>query len=604
MKQHHIIWLFVFCAVFLVAVASGPAGRAGDDDEITLVDGQRIRGKIIEETVDKIILRTKSGLVTEFALDEVEDIKYSYSFERDFKKRFKKAKKAEDYYKLAKWCQERRHADEALKCLKKTIEEDPNHHKARRELGYIRYGDNWYTENEFYTNIRGMVRYKGKWVKPEDKEAFEQGLKKTEKGWVHESDEAGSVTGDKRENSPGGKVIAERTHRPAPKKRTTPPTAPKSKPKTTPKPKEPKPEKDSPLKKKPGTLFGPKKKKEKKRQKIDYSMYEDHEGFKPWSEAATLPTAHFIIKSNVSKKYMKYYGRMMEAFYKRFRRIFGIQRDFRGLKIKIYGTHQEFMQYERKGGGVGGYFSPGRGVTVYHGRFGGTGTTQTVLTHEGTHYFQSLIFGGSGMFRLPIWLLEGMAVFFEASEYVDGEFIIGVIPQDRLAVLQRGFLSGSYIKFDQLLNTRQGAFRGYHYAHAWAIVYYFLYSSKKNRSKFDAYLQSCKRGRGSTRDFFQACGISDVNVFEKDVIDLITRIHADMKPKDVGEMYKKIQQAKKNGEPLPPQARPGIRKRSKDGGYVDPSGGIGGGQDQDKDKEKEKEKEKEPEKEGAGKPGE
>lgn len=490
-------------------------------------DDKEIKGRIIEETDEKIVIRLRSGMVATFSRDEISEIHYGDEFKRDFLKKWKKARRANQFYKLGKWCKESRMYEEARMCFERVIEKKPDHKGARKELGFIHHLDKWYTELDFYTKVKKMVLFRGAWVTPGSKAEV---LKKEQ----------------------------EERDRPSREQ----------------KPKKDKPDKDKPKKDKPhGGLFKKKPKKEKEwiRQAVDYSMYEDFTDFKTWEQAYVHKTKHFRIKTSVSPKVAKYYGNLMEAFYKKFMHVFRRKRDFTNLNIKIYGKHEEFMRVERKPAGVGGYFGTGRGIVCFHGRFGPTGTTQTVLSHEGTHYFQSKVFGASYQSRrMPIWAIEGMAVFFEASEYIDGNFNIGIIPQDRLGSLQNGFSSGKYIKFDTLLNTPQSGFRGYHYAHAWAINYYLLYSSKENQKKFDKYLQKCSRGGGSNKDFFEACKLKNAQELEDDVKEFILRLHPDMSPKDAGKLYKKIQEAKKAGKELPP-----IQKWShgrKIGKYKDPSG--------------------------------
>lgn len=537
--------LILIVGVILV-LGTFVAARA-EDDVVVMDDGRTLKGTIIHEDEFEIKLKTGSGIVTTLSRDEVMEVKYGSNFDRDYARKFKNASTADEFFELGKWAGSFKRNAEAEKCFQEAIKKDPNHKGAREALGYIRHNDEWYTQEEFKRKVLGLVKFEDRWITPEDKAKYDKGLVKKDGSWVDPD-------------------TIEDEEAPTPRKRTPRPR------------KEVKPEKKDDSKK-GGKISLSKKEMQKERQKrqeVDYSIYEDHSNFTSWDQANKFTTKHFIFTSNVSEKLQKHYGEMMEAFYKRFCKVFGIKKDITGIKIKIYGTHQEFMQHERKSRGVGGFFSPGWGVTCYHGRFGPTGTTQTVLSHEGTHFFQSKIF--PGMMSKPIWIIEGMAVFFESSEYVDGEFNIGVIPRDRINSLKNGFLNDKYIKFDTLLNTPQSGFHGYHYAHAWAIVYYWLYTSKKNRKMFDMYLRKCKSGGGMNKDFFECCGITDVNEFEKDVKEFILRLDPDMLPDDAEQLYEDIQKAKKNGNPLPPIVKPKFRKgggRRSPQGRPDPSGGAG-----------------------------
>ena len=116
------------------------------------------------------------------------------------------------------------------------------------------------------------------------------------------------------------------------------------------------------------------------------------------------------------------------------------------------------------------------------GRFGGSGNTRTVIAHEGTHQFEDFLVP---FHNAPIWILEGFAVFFESAYYdpVKKKVKIATIPKDRLAALKRGIAGNTTIPLVQLIRTPQYQFSGYHYAHAWGLIYYILYFNKNDKAR-------------------------------------------------------------------------------------------------------------------------
>lgn len=219
------------------------------------------------------------------------------------------------------------------------------------------------------------------------------------------------------------------------------------------------------------------------------AWYDDHHEAMPWEEATTKKTKRYLIKSNIRPEYLDRYGVMLDQYFERFNKVFKNVM-IRGTKYKrslvvIYPSQERFMEKERVPKNVGGFYRPGdRMVVGYHGRFGKTGTTRTVVVHEGTHQFQHLVLGNA--FRnCPIWLIEGLAVLFEAADWnakrksVD----LGKIPRDRLEIMKRAVEAGKTIPLRDLFRVPKRRFTGFHYAHAWAVIYRLIYGTKNKKQR-------------------------------------------------------------------------------------------------------------------------
>jgi tetratricopeptide (TPR) repeat protein len=215
-------------------------------------------------------------------------------------------------------------------------------------------------------------------------------------------------------------------------------------------------------------------------KKATEAAMKEYEGV-PWDQAHQKDTDHFHIVCNSTVEIMEKYAWLMERLYDKYQKVFAaFEPDKRKCNIYIHRNHQEFMQMRRKPAGVGGFYMPGQyQLVAFHGMFGGTGDTTTVLAHEGTHLFQDLI----GMFgtptRSPIWLIEGLAVVMEAADinWRSGKISIKGVSRDRLVALQselQGKGGMQAMTIQQVMNTPHSGFSGRHYAYAGMFTYWLL----------------------------------------------------------------------------------------------------------------------------------
>jgi len=221
------------------------------------------------------------------------------------------------------------------------------------------------------------------------------------------------------------------------------------------------------------------------------AWYDDHESVGPWGKAPVHKSKRYLITSNIKPEYAKRYGLMLDRYFDRFLSVFKslISKGTRYQRapVTIYPSQPEFMKGEKVPKNVGGYYRPkDRIVVTYHGRFGRTGSTRTVLVHEATHQFQHLVLG-DGMSNCPIWLIEGLAVLFEGARWNPSlnKVSIGQIPRDRMDIMKRAVKAKKTIPLKTLFQTSRQRFTGFHYAHAWSVIFKLIYGEKE-RSKRQA----------------------------------------------------------------------------------------------------------------------
>jgi len=455
-------------AALIAAVAlPGVPARA---DTVYLEGGGRVRGEIVSETSTTVTVKTPTGGTHVIQRDEIAKIERDRNPEQDFEERAKKlsATDADGWFELGKLAASKGLKEKAEVAWKRAIGIDSDHAGARDALGHRKYKGRWLDAAGYKKAVENLVEWNGQWVPADDKEKYEQGFTKNDKGeWVRKEDlerqEAERKASEERERRP----------KPAPEK----PAA------------EEKPE-AKPLRPQPPA--GEPKPKAEPVDPADDAWYDDHTTVMTWEAAQATPyeSQFYKIYTNLKPEFAKKYGAMMDVYNKMgFQRVFNaaenLKNGFPKGKIYIYPSHEAFKSGEGMGDGVGGYYQPGQNrVVCYHGRFGMSGTTRTVLAHEGTHQFEDFVIPGK-MWNAPVWIIEGFAVFFESAIYdaKTNKVKIGNIPRDRLMNLKQGIARNDYIRLPELIRTSQPAFTGYHYAHAWSLIYFMIYGGKTDKQR-------------------------------------------------------------------------------------------------------------------------
>ena len=475
---------FVSLALWPGLLLAGPAAA----DIVYLEAGGQYKGKVLRETAREVVIKTAAGEVVVPRRD-IRRIVREDDAKATFEKRWKENETTGDgdaFYELGKWAKEQSLPEEAKKAWEKAVAVDAYHKKAREALGHVFYQGRWYTDEEYKRDVQGLVKWDGKWVRAEDADRLAQGLVQDESGaWVR----------------------PEELSKPAAQRRQVEVGPPPTKPGATGKPGA-SPAAQPRQGASPGAAVD-------ERDKEDKAWYLDSTRVCDFGAAPIHDSKYYRIKTNVKPEYAERYGQMMDRYYGRFLKVF---KDFLPpgelpkSTIWIYASQQEFMGATGMPDGVGGFYNTGdKRVTGYHGTFGMNGNTRTVLAHEGTHQFEDIVLQGA--FRnCPIWILEGLAVFFESAYWDGNDIVIGLVPRDRLAALKRGLQANGLIPLEQLIRTSQPQFTAYHYAHAWSLIYMVLYygGSKTIRQRcqqwFTDLMMASKQGPVTPEMVEERCG--------------------------------------------------------------------------------------------------
>jgi HEAT repeat protein len=138
-------------------------------DEIELLSGTVIEGKT-EDLGDSVKV-TRSGGTVVYPKSMIRKITPKKTAEEIYQEQTA-ALKADDIpgrLKLARWCLDRKMQKEAVEEYHKILAQAPDHEDARLGAGYRKLGDQWVTEDAWFT-AKGLVRHRGRWMTPEQRD--------------------------------------------------------------------------------------------------------------------------------------------------------------------------------------------------------------------------------------------------------------------------------------------------------------------------------------------------------------------------------------------------------------------------------------------------
>jgi len=280
-------------------------------------------------------------------------------------------------------------------------------------------------------------------------------------------------------------------------------------------------------------------------EKFQKARLAEYEGV-DWESRHKIRTANFDVQCNSTREVAQVYAQMMERIRAKLSEMFPsrIHRNLRA-PLLIYKNQEEFINRDPQarfmGRGLGGYYNiQSQGINIYHGTFGFTGTTFSVLCHEGTHYYQGLVL--KDFRNMPMWFVEGMAVYFGDGSTFDaktGKIEVGQVPRDRLADIQDKILKKRYSHLKDLASMTRINFNGSHYADSWALVYFLAKSSDKGPKFLNAYWSLGMERPLTRKDFLDLAEkfYGGVENLEKEYLAYVSALEMPPAGQVVGDYY-------------------------------------------------------------------
>lgn len=225
----------------------------------------------------------------------------------------------------------------------------------------------------------------------------------------------------------------------------------------------------------------------------------------------SVETEHYIVRTDISQRVADNAAKAMENLYKQFELIFKPDANAKGNKVEIgvFSSQDDFIKHSTEEGGKPtdktlGFFIPyrdGSGRILVYKRQDEYNTLNTMY-HEATHQFIDMVVHGK---QSPVWLNEGLAVYFENSRFENGKFATGLLPRERLKALKDMIRHKEFIPLKDLCTRTVETFDGYCYAEAWALVHFFVQANNGAYVKrFNAYFKMLRAGN-DPEEAFQKC---------------------------------------------------------------------------------------------------
>jgi|GEM_PF-2840013 len=247
--------------------------------------------------------------------------------------------------------------------------------------------------------------------------------------------------------------------------------------------------------------------------------------FKP--EPLKMPfkteTDHYVIKTDIDERVCRRAGQAMEQLYRAYNAIFrlGNKAAKKKAEVVIFDKEEDFRRYADETSvkpreDTLGFFranGDGAGQIVTFKRRTDEFDTMSTLYHEATHQFITMKLGVGNL--PPLWLNEGMAVYFENSRWEKGKLRTGFIPRKRLQQLQRAIRRGEYVHLADLIKRDRDTYDSLCYAEGWSLVYFFV---KVNRGAYARrvvrYFDALEKGEDHDKAF-RRCFTRDLGKLEK-----------------------------------------------------------------------------------------
>lgn len=178
-------------------------------------------------------------------------------------------------------------------------------------------------------------------------------------------------------------------------------------------------------------------------------------------------------------------------------RLFAPKQEPPVFSIRLYHDRTEFIRETGSAPTLLGFYD-GDKIVSYHQD--AIEKTRTTLFHEGAHQFEGLVWG-KNLWSAPIWFVEGLAVYFEASRIEGARLATDQISRTHLAAVQRSLKVKDDIPLSTLIRVKQSDFVFTHYAHAWSLIYFLVQGTEGGLERIRKYFDGMREGKDGVKLF-------------------------------------------------------------------------------------------------------
>ncbi|MBI4231023.1 MAG: DUF1570 domain-containing protein [Planctomycetes bacterium] len=234
-------------------------------------------------------------------------------------------------------------------------------------------------------------------------------------------------------------------------------------------------------------------------------------------------TRHYRIHTNYNAALGAEAGERLEQLYTDFLRLFEMS-DRSGsnerLPVKIFRSQRDYLDYGAPPGSAGYYRTTNIGIgereLVLFVQPSMENTWQTLM-HEGTHQIDD-IGRTSRTTTADVWILEGVACYYETARMHEGRLRSGGINFSRLRKMQQALDRGRFIPLERVMTVEDGntflGEDGLYYAEAWALVYMWLNGDHTDLPRYRRLRDMQARGRVGLATFREAFGKEPADIEE------------------------------------------------------------------------------------------
>jgi hypothetical protein len=239
-----------------------------------------------------------------------------------------------------------------------------------------------------------------------------------------------------------------------------------------------------------------------------------------------IETPHYSLRTDLGADIGQTIATQQEVLYRELHRRMGSikPRKMTGrFSVLAVGTYERYLsEVGADGQGSQGLYMPSSDLLAVWGPAERVDMILEVLRHEGTHQFVGHFIGHN----CPVWLNEGLAVFYEHGVFKEGRLDVGRVPARRIASLKEAIEKRNFIHLDRMLRMSNqdwlsavhsgshGA--GLQYDQAWSMVHFLAYGGgKKYQGPFLQYIYFVSRGRDSLTSWEKVFGANYANFEER-----------------------------------------------------------------------------------------
>lgn len=235
----------------------------------------------------------------------------------------------------------------------------------------------------------------------------------------------------------------------------------------------------------------------------------------------SLNTKHYTIHTDLPSREIKPLAKHMDLVFQGYSQRFASLVRGRAKRQNLYlvTTREQYVRTMAEFGIDGSYSG---GIFFVNPKGNGLATwvydkplddTLQTLQHEGFHQFAYEYFGPD----LPLWLNEGMAVYFEQAKVVRGQVRSGIAEPTRVAIIRQALEKDQIMPMPDLLgitsaqwhaNMSSGSPLGHlQYVQSWSVVHFLVHAQDgRFRRPFSRYLELIAGHHDADHAFAQAFG--------------------------------------------------------------------------------------------------